>query len=195
MSSPPVPVDCQTDRPSARVIVSVKETGNDILRRAARPSVAEGHEDNFVAVERCSIPASVFADERTVAVLGGKIGACGHGHTQRRHVRAQRVVRYDRRGHQIGPLRFDARIQVLAVIAVGPAIEASVAHRGQVIRNQVGTDFVAFVGDGPQFAGFRFPLQARWDCGFRWRRCDARPMPDRPPRSRLVRIRPQFRFR
>ena len=49
---------------------------------------------------------------------------------------------------------------MLAVIAVGPAVEASVAHRRQIIRNQVGPDLIAFVGDGPELAGLRLPLQA-----------------------------------
>src|SRR5882757_5998903 len=49
---------------------------------------------------------------------------------------------------------------MLAVIAIGPAVEASVLNRRQIIRNQVGSDLVAFVGDGPELAGFRLPLQA-----------------------------------
>src|SRR5882757_846221 len=49
---------------------------------------------------------------------------------------------------------------MLAIIAIGPAIEASVLDRCQIIRNQVGPDLVAFVGDGPELAGFRLPLQA-----------------------------------
>ena len=48
---------------------------------------------------------------------------------------------------------------MLAVIAIGPTVEASVPHRGQIIRNQVGPDLVALVGDGPEFAGLRLPLE------------------------------------
>ena len=48
---------------------------------------------------------------------------------------------------------------MLAVIAIGPTVEASVPHRGQIIRNQVGPDLVALVGDGPEFAGLGLPLQ------------------------------------
>src|SRR3954453_11060698 len=39
-------------------------------------------------------------------------------------------------------------------------MEAAVPYRGQVIRNQVGPDLIAFVGDGPELAGLRLPLQA-----------------------------------
>jgi len=48
---------------------------------------------------------------------------------------------------------------MLAVIAVGPAVEASVPYRRQIIRNQVGPDLIAFVGDGPELAGLRLPLK------------------------------------
>src|SRR5260370_41996270 len=59
----------------------------------------------------------------------------------------------------MGPLRYDARVQVLAIIAIGPTIEASVPHRGQIIRNQILPDLVALVGDGPKLAGLWLPLQ------------------------------------
>src|SRR5216684_5926405 len=49
---------------------------------------------------------------------------------------------------------------MLAVIAIGPAIEASVPYRGQIIRNQVGPDLIAFVDHGPKFAGLRLPSKA-----------------------------------
>src|SRR3984893_14619238 len=48
---------------------------------------------------------------------------------------------------------------MLAVIAVGPAVEGSVPNRGQIIRNQIGPDLVAFVGDSPELAGLGLPLQ------------------------------------
>ena len=54
----------------------------------------------------------------------------------------------------------DARVQVLAVIAIGPAIESSVPYRGQIVRDQIWSDLIAFVDDGPEFAGLRFPRKA-----------------------------------
>src|SRR6202022_194313 len=81
------PIDCQTNRPSARLIVGIEEAGDDVLRRAAGLSAAKRHEHYLVAVKRASIPASVFADERTAAVVCGKVGACVHRYTQWRHVR------------------------------------------------------------------------------------------------------------
>src|SRR6201989_1577353 len=130
----------------------MEETLDDILCGAARLSILERHEDNLVAVKRRSIPASVFADEGTGAVVGGKIVAGGDR-------QPQRGDGANRRGHQIGPLRHHAGIQVLAVIAVGPAVEASVLYRRQIIRNQVRPDLIAFVGDGPELARLRLPLK------------------------------------
>src|SRR5262252_2947129 len=51
---------------------------------------------------------------------------------------------------------------MLAVIAVGPAIEGSFLHRGQIVRNQIGPDLISLVDDGPEFAGLGLPLQAGW---------------------------------
>jgi len=142
------------------VIVCIEEAGDDVLRRAAGFSAAERHENHLVSVKRTSIPTSVFAYEGAAAVACGKVGACVHRDTQWRHMRAQGVVRHNRLSHQIGALRLDPRVEMLAVIAIGPAIETAVLHGGQIIRNQIGPDLIAFVDDGPEFAGLRLPHEA-----------------------------------
>ena len=38
-------------------------------------------------------------------------------------------------GHQVGPLRVDSYINVLAPVAVRPAIECALLHHGKVVRN------------------------------------------------------------
>lgn len=81
-------VDCQTNRPSARVIVRIEKACDDILRRPAWLSAAKRNENNFVTVKRRSIPTSVFAHERTAAIVFGKRGARVHDNTQWRYVRA-----------------------------------------------------------------------------------------------------------
>src|SRR3954464_919977 len=60
----------------------------------------------------------------------------------------------------MGSLRLDSGIKMLAVIAVGPAIEAAVPHRCEIVRNQIGPDLIAFIGDGPKLAAFRLPCKA-----------------------------------
>ena len=59
---------------------------------------------------------------------------------------AEGIVRCDGRGDQVGALRFDSRVDVLAVIAVRKAIERSLFHCGHVVRYKVVTEIVP---DGP----------------------------------------------
>jgi hypothetical protein len=75
-------------------------------------------------------------------------------------VRPERIVRLDRLGNEVGPLRLDAIIDVLAKIAVRPAIEAAIQHRSHVIRHQVAADLVALVDDDPELTALRIPRQA-----------------------------------
>ncbi len=142
------------------MIVRIEEARDDILRRARGLSAAKWHEHHFVAVKRSSIPASVLAYEGTTPVARGKIGARVHRQSQGCHVGAQGVIRRDRCRHEVGPLRHNPGVQVLAEVAIGPAVKAAVLHRGQIIRDQVGPDLIAFVGDRPELAGLRLPLQA-----------------------------------
>ena len=74
-------------------------------------------------------------------------------------MRAQRIVRGDGALDQIRVLRTDARIDVLAPVAVGPSVEGPFADRGQIVGHQLRPQFVAFVDDGPQGAGGRFDGQ------------------------------------
>ena len=51
--------------------------------------------------------------------------------------------------HQIRALGFYARIQMLAIIAVRPAVKGAVLHRGHIIGYQIGTQLIAFIDDCP----------------------------------------------
>src|SRR3546814_7448433 len=50
----------------------------------------------------------------------------------------------------------DARIDMPAPIAVGPAVKGALAHRGQIIGDELGAEFVAFVDDRPEHVRGRF---------------------------------------
>src|SRR5436305_4203068 len=65
-------VDCQPNRPSARLTIVVQEAGHDILGLAARMPAAERHEHDLVPVEGSPVPAAVLADESAAAILCGK---------------------------------------------------------------------------------------------------------------------------
>ena len=58
-------------------------------------------------------------------------------------MRAKRVVGRDRFRHQIGTLRRDAVVDMLAEIGIGPAVERTVANRSDVVRHEVAAELVA----------------------------------------------------
>jgi hypothetical protein len=151
-----------TARPTGRPrvwSVRVKEAGHDILGDARGFAAAERDEYDLVALERRAIPASMLAHERAAPVVHGQINACVHGKSQWGNVGAEGIVGLDCSCHEVGPLRHDARIEMLAEVAVGPAVEATILHRCQIIRDQIGSDLVSLVGDGPQLSGLGLKLQ------------------------------------
>src|SRR5262245_66261590 len=99
----------------------------------------------------------MLGDERAPTVLCWEVVAGVHRKAERRHVRAQRIVRRNRLGHEIGTLRLDAWIEMLSVVAVGPTVERAVLHRRQIVRHKIGADLIPLVGYGPELAGLRLP--------------------------------------
>ena len=73
---------------------------------------------------------------------------------------AERVVGREGFGDEVGLLRLHALIHMLAVVAVGPAVEAAVFHRGDVVGHEVVADLVALVHCRPQRLGRWLPGQA-----------------------------------
>src|SRR6185437_9450018 len=72
-------------------------------------------------------------------------------------MRAERVVGYDRGGDEVGPLRFDACVDVRSIVAVRPTVKGAFAHRRHVVWYEVAPQLVALVDRDPERAGFRFP--------------------------------------
>ena len=101
----------------------------------------------------------MLADKGPAPIGLRQIGAGVERKAQGCDMGAQRVIRRDGLRDQVGSLRLDARIDVLAVIAVRPAVEGAVLHRRQIIRHQIGAEFVALVDDGPQRAGLRLEIR------------------------------------
>src|SRR4029077_15183248 len=153
-------VDGHPDRPAARFAVRIEESRDDIFCLAVRTPAAESYEDDLVAVEPVAVPAAMLTDEGTAAIFLGKAVRRVEGEPQRGDMGAQRVIGNDRLLDQIRTLRLDARVEMLAPIAVRPAVEAAVLHRGHVIGHEIGAELVPFVDDGPQRAAFRLEGQA-----------------------------------
>src|SRR5690606_40924174 len=56
----------------------------------------------------------------------------------------------------LGP---NARVEILSPVAVWPAVEGAVADRGQIVRNELGSDFISFVHYGPESGARRLDRQ------------------------------------
>ena len=63
-----------------------------------------------------------------LAERGRQSRAVRERETERRGMRAERVVGHDRFRDEIGPRRLHALVDVLPVVAVRPAVERAVAH-------------------------------------------------------------------
>src|SRR5690606_38638088 len=105
-------------------------------------------------------PAAMHADEGALGVVRSYHRA-GEVQAQGGHVRAQGIVRGDRGGDLLRVLRLDPGVDVLAPVGPGPAVEAALAHRGQVVGDQVRADLVALVDHRPQLAAAGLDRQRR----------------------------------
>jgi hypothetical protein len=131
--------------------VIAHEAVEEVHRRTGWSAIAERHEDHLVPGRGLPIPAAVLPDEHALGEPAAHRRR-REGNTERGDVRSEAVVRTDRGGYLLRILRMHAGVDVLAPVAVGPAIEAAVLHRGQIIRHKIRADLVALVGDGPELA-------------------------------------------
>ena len=75
-------------------------------------------------------------------------------------MRLNQNVRSD---HFCTPIRvtvFQARIAVFAYVVPGPAIEAAVLHMSGVVRDEIVSERISFVGCSPKLSGFWFYREA-----------------------------------
>ena len=122
-------IDRDTDRPATGVAVLIEESGQDV-DRLSRPACPARRERRSPCSRWAACGSTSRAGRRTRRWrTAPQRAAVGERQAERGGVRAERVVRHDRPGDQVGPLRLDARVDMLAVIAVRPAVEAAVAER------------------------------------------------------------------
>ena len=107
---------------------TIQEAGDEILGHAVRLTVAKRDEHHFVASQDLPVPTAMLTNKGTALVFLRQSGSGIEHKSQRCHVGAQRVIRLNGRCNEIRPLRLCAYINVLAVIAVGPAIERAILH-------------------------------------------------------------------
>src|SRR5258706_15072610 len=73
-----------------------------VHRVTSRPAVRKRHEDYLVTAARFAVPGTVLADECAVRIVRGQEFAVIEEQSERSGVRAERIVRRDRFGYQIG---------------------------------------------------------------------------------------------
>src|SRR6185437_4086013 len=98
-----------------------------------------------------------MSDEGATGEARRQIAGMRECKAERGSVGPKRVVRHDRPGDKVGPLRLDPLVDVLAVVAVGPAIEAAVPDRRHVVGHEIAADLVTLVDRGPKRAAYRLP--------------------------------------
>src|SRR5690606_22392785 len=148
------------DRAATRLAGTGAEVVDEVHRRARWPAIREGYENHLVAHRVLAVPAAMLANEDTIGILRAHRRA-GEVQAQRRHVRAESVVRHDSRGDLFRVFGFDAGVNVLAPVAVGPAIEAAFLYRGEIVRYQVRPQFVTLVHHRPEHIRARLHGQRR----------------------------------
>src|SRR3569832_1151306 len=153
-------VEGDAHRATLHLTLGLHEAAQHGDRLTGRLAASEGHEHHLVAVRIGAVPRAVLTHERAAPVLGRKGRAGVEGHAQRRYVRAQGVVGRYRLLHQVRHLGLHAGVHVLSVVAVRPAVETSVLHRGQVVGHEIVAALVTLVGHGPQGACARLPAHA-----------------------------------
>lgn len=72
-------------------------------------------------------------------------------------MRAGGIIGHDRAGDEIWPGRLDPFIDVLAIIAVRPTIEAAVPNGSHIVGDQIASGLVTLVDCRPKRSGHRFP--------------------------------------
>src|SRR5690606_35139949 len=147
-------INRHTDGAAAGLAVVGAKAGYELHRLTGWSTVFEGNEDHLVAHRIFSVPAAVFSDKYAIGVLRAHDFA-GEVQAEGGDVGAQGVVRRDGGGNLVRVLRPHAVVDILAPVAVGPAVEASFLYRCQVIRHQVLPYFVPFVDYRPQLPGTR----------------------------------------
>lgn len=109
------------DRPAARAPVLIEKTGKDVDGRSRRRAASEGNKNHFIAAARLAVPGTVLPDERAVRKFRGGGFFTNEGESERGRMRAERVIRRNCGGDEIGPLWSDALVDMGAEIAVRPA--------------------------------------------------------------------------
>ena len=126
--------------PSPDMVVVHHEPREEILILAGGSAVPEENPDHLASRAGRPVPRAVLGGEDVAPVFLGKDrgprGRRVEGHLERRRMGLQRNVRIDRLAGKLGPFAGMPRVLVVSHVVPGPAIEPSLAHMGDVVRNR-----------------------------------------------------------
>src|SRR5258706_14928716 len=105
-----------------------------VHRVTSRPAVRKRHEDYLVTAARFAVPGTVLADECAVRIVRGQEFAVIEEQSERSGVRAERIVRRDRFGYQIGAGRVWAFVDLPGLEAVRAQAHGRVSRRERAYR-------------------------------------------------------------
>src|SRR5882724_7089110 len=119
-------------------------------------AILERDECYLVACAAGAVPRAVFSNKSATVITRWKLFAIVKSKLQGSDMGSEEHVGNDGPGDKIRLLRFDARVDVVSDVAVGPTVKSTVLQAGQIIRRQIVAEFIALVHGGPRSAGHRF---------------------------------------
>src|ERR1700676_3347786 len=135
-----------TDRPSPHLGIVDHKPGDEILVLAGGDPVLETNANDLVARAPGSVPRAVLGGKAVADMVGGKCIAVVEYEAERSRMGLDQNVGSGNLPLQIGALAGVPWILVAADIEPGPTVECAVAHPGHIIRYQIVSHAVAFVG-------------------------------------------------
>src|SRR5205807_10408571 len=113
-------------------------------------SAAKRHANDFVSGSERAVPRSVKGHKRTATIFGRKHVPFVESDPERRGVRLDEQCRHGCARDEITAFASSSRIFMLAKIRVRPAVKGAGSDVGDVVRNELIAESVAFIDCRPE---------------------------------------------
>src|SRR2546430_1950146 len=139
--------DSKANRASPHVFVVDDESSHEVLVFAGGMSgLMQGNANKFVAHANRPIPGAVLSSKNFALVFRGELFAIIKGQLKRRVMRMHQDVRSDDFVLQLRMFAFVPRILMTTHVPPWPTVKAAFLDVCDVVRNQVVSQAIAFVG-------------------------------------------------
>src|SRR5207247_5382331 len=126
-----------------------------------RLAVLEGHKRDLVSGTNRTVPRAMFRYECAAAVALRKLLPGIKCELDRRHVSSEQHIGNDGPRNAFRMFLLHACIDVVADVAVRPAVESAVFQRRKVIGRKIVPETVAFIDCRPDLSCHRFQRQSQ----------------------------------